>query len=51
LASAELEEDRATNSYNMAIEQLEKAKGTLLRYNNVILEENPNLFTGKDYLH
>jgi outer membrane protein TolC len=51
LASAEQEEDRATASYNIAIEQLEKAKGTLLRYNNVLLEENPNLFTGKDYLH
>jgi outer membrane protein TolC len=51
VAHAKQEEDRATYSYNIAIEQLEKAKGTLLRYNNVILEENPNLFTGKNYLH
>ena len=51
VARAKQDEDRATYSYNIAIEQLEKAKGTLLRYNNVVMEENPNLFTGKDYLH
>jgi outer membrane protein TolC len=50
-AAAEQEEDRAVYSYNISIEQLERAKGTLLRYNNVILQEDPNLFTGKDYLH
>ena len=41
LAVAEQEEHRASNDYNFAIVSLEKAKGTILRYNNVMLEEAP----------
>jgi outer membrane protein TolC len=39
LAQAEEAEHQSMNDYNFAIANLEKAKGTLLRYNNVILEE------------
>jgi outer membrane protein len=34
-------EAEAIANYNIALSQLEKAKGTLLRYNNVILQEEP----------
>ena len=34
-------EAEAIANYNIALSQLEKAKGTLLRYNNVVLEEEP----------
>jgi outer membrane protein TolC len=40
LASAEQQEHQALNDYNYAIAQLEAAKGTILRYNNVILEQD-----------
>ncbi len=44
LAQAQRDEYGAIANYNIAIAQLEKAKGTLLRYNNVLLEEDlPNL--------
>jgi outer membrane protein TolC len=39
LARAEAEEAAAISNYNVAISQLERAKGTLLRYNNVVMEE------------
>ncbi len=39
LASAEQSEHQALNDYNFAIVNLEKAKGTILRYNNVIMEQ------------
>jgi outer membrane protein TolC len=39
LALAEQAEHQAMFNYNFAIANLEKAKGTVLRYNNVILEE------------
>ncbi|HEY7086705.1 MAG TPA: TolC family protein, partial [Tepidisphaeraceae bacterium] len=39
LASAADAEVQAISNYNIAIAALEKAKGTLLRYNNVIMEE------------
>jgi len=43
LADAEREEANALSSYNDAIAHLERAKGTLLRYNNVVMQEDPSL--------
>jgi hypothetical protein len=34
-------ENQAVANYNIALERLERAKGTLLKYNNVILQEDP----------
>lgn len=39
LANAERAEAQATSNYNIAISRLELAKGTLLRYNNIVLAE------------
>ncbi|MFN4242505.1 MAG: TolC family protein [Tepidisphaerales bacterium] len=39
LAEAEAQEYAALANYNVAISQLERAKGTLLRYNNITLDE------------
>jgi len=39
LATAEQTEHQALNDYNYAIANLEKAKGTILRYNNVVMEQ------------
>jgi outer membrane protein TolC len=39
LAEARRQEALAIASYNVAIARLERAKGTLLRYNNVIMDE------------
>lgn len=39
LAQAARQEVAAISAYNIAISRLELAKGTLLRYNNIILEE------------
>jgi outer membrane protein TolC len=39
LADAERQEIQAAVAYNVALEALEKAKGTLLRYNNVVMKE------------
>lgn len=39
LAEAEAQEYSALAAYNVALSQLERAKGTLLRYNNITLEE------------
>ena len=41
LARAEAEESAAISNYNIAISRLERAKGTLLRYNNVLMAEEP----------
>jgi hypothetical protein len=41
LARAQAEEAAAMRDYNIAISRLERAKGTLLRYNNVVMEEEP----------
>lgn len=41
LARAQAEEAAAISDYNIAISRLERAKGTLLRYNNVVMEEDP----------
>ena len=38
-AQAERDEALALNNYNVSIARLEQAKGTLLRYDNVVLEE------------
>ena len=39
LAQAERAEAQAISAYNIAIARLELAKGTLLRYNNILIEE------------
>jgi outer membrane protein TolC len=39
LAQAEQTEHQALNDYNFAIATLEKNKGTILRYNNVLMEQ------------
>ncbi len=39
LANARAEEAQAIASYNVAISRLERAKGTLLRYNNIVMQE------------
>ena len=39
LAQAEQAEHQALNDYNFAIATLEKSKGTILRYDNVIMEQ------------
>jgi outer membrane protein TolC len=41
LAAARRAAATAIASYNFSISQLEQSKGTLLRYNNVVLEEDP----------
>lgn len=41
LAQAEQAEQDAIAQYNIAIATLERRKGTLLRYNNVIIDEKP----------
>jgi outer membrane protein len=40
LAESRKEESRAVATYNEAISQLEQSKGTLLQYNNVIMQED-----------
>lgn len=42
LAQAEQVEQQAIAAYNVAIARFERAKGTLLRYNNVLLAEQEN---------
>jgi hypothetical protein len=39
VADAQRQEIQAAVAYNVALEALEKAKGTLLRYNNVVMKE------------
>src|SRR5439155_5527526 len=41
LALAEQREAEATSYYMIALSDLEHAKGTLLRYNNIVMEESP----------
>ncbi len=43
LADAQREEANALSNYNNAIAHLERSKGTLLRYNNVVMQEDANL--------
>lgn len=40
LASARLSYDQAVANYNVALANLERAKGTLLRYDNIVLQED-----------
>ena len=47
LAQSQRDENDALAQYNIAIEQLERAKGTLLKYNNVIMQEEDQPFTKK----
>lgn len=39
LAEAQLAESQSLASYNIAISKLEKAKGTILKYNNITMDE------------
>ena len=39
LANAEQREHQASNDYNFALANLEKVKGTILRYDNVLMEQ------------
>ncbi len=41
LAQAQQREAEADSNYMLALSELEKAKGTLLRYNNIVMEESP----------
>jgi outer membrane protein TolC len=41
LAQARREDARASTDYNVAISQLERAKGTILKYDNVVMREGP----------
>jgi outer membrane protein TolC len=43
LANAQSAEAEAIANYNLSIANLERAKGTLLRYNNVTMEEAPGV--------
>jgi len=43
LADAEREEATALSAYNNSLAHLERSKGTLLRYNNVVMQEDPTL--------
>lgn len=46
LAAQEVSEAQAVARYNIAMSALERAKGTLLRYNNVIMKEAPGPLFG-----
>jgi outer membrane protein len=41
LAQTQSREAEASSNYMIAISRLEQAKGTLLRYNNILMEESP----------
>jgi outer membrane protein TolC len=44
LAESKRQEAMAIANYNIALGRLEKAKGTILRYNNIIMKEEPNVW-------
>jgi len=44
LSQAFQDEAQALANYNIALAQLEKAKGTLLRYNNIVMQEDVTRF-------
>jgi hypothetical protein len=46
LTQAQREEARALADYNVAISELERRKGTLLKYDNVIMQEEPMIGGG-----
>jgi outer membrane protein TolC len=43
LAQARRENARALTDYNVAISALERAKGTILKYDNVLMQEEPQV--------
>ncbi len=45
VATARSQEVEAISNYNFALAKLEQTKGTLLRYNNIMMEERPELLT------
>lgn len=47
LAQQQSQENQALVDYNIAIAKLEKAKGTLLRYNNVVMKEDKGPMSAK----
>jgi outer membrane protein len=47
LADAARSEVEATTNYNLAVAQLERAKGTLLAYDNVMMEEDQTLLRAR----
>ena len=49
LAAAEQNEAQAIANYNVSIADLERRKGTLLRYNNVVLDEDSMPFARRLY--
>ena len=49
LATAQREEALALANYNIAIEKLQKAKGTLLHYDNVVMQEDPVISRDNDH--
>ncbi len=51
LSSAQQAEAEAIANYNIALAQLEHAKGTLLRYNNVLMEQADNEDNPEGLLH
>jgi outer membrane protein len=51
LAEAWQSEAEAVANYNIALAQLEMSKGTLLRYNNVLMEQEENLTNSEGLLH
>jgi outer membrane protein TolC len=44
LAEAHRQEVTGIANYNIALARLEKAKGTILRYNNIIMKEDPKVW-------
>jgi outer membrane protein len=41
VAEQQESENQAVANYNIALERLERAKGTLLKYNNIVMQEEP----------
>jgi outer membrane protein TolC len=44
LAEAQRQEALAISNYNIALARVEKAKGTILRYNNIVMAEEPKVW-------
>lgn len=50
LAQARRENARALTDYNVAISALERAKGTILKYDNVLMQEAPRVDDGRPHM-
>jgi outer membrane protein TolC len=50
LAQARRENARALTDYNVAISALERAKGTILKYDNVLMQEAPRVADGRRHV-